>query len=93
MKGTVARARSYWWTWVALLALLALTTGSAFIPLHAFNLAANLVIALVKALLVVFMFMHVRRGAPMIRVAAAAGVFWLLLLVTLSLLDFVRRWL
>jgi cytochrome c oxidase subunit 4 len=91
MKTTVSPPRSYWLTWVALLLLLALTTGSAFVPLHAFNLAANLLIALIKALLVVVVFMHIRRGAPMTRVAAAAGVFWLMLLVLLSLVDFVGR--
>jgi len=83
--------RHYAWTWLALLALLALTAGSAFIPLGAFNLVLNLAIALAKALLVVFLFMHVRRGTPMIRVFALAGLMWLALLVGLSLTDFVVR--
>jgi cytochrome c oxidase subunit 4 len=83
--------RTYVLTWIALLVLLALTAGSSYVPMHAFNLAANLAIALVKALLVVFVFMHVRRGTPMTRVVAAAGVFWLALLTTLSLTDFVAR--
>jgi cytochrome c oxidase subunit 4 len=83
--------RSYVLTWLALLALLALTTGSAFLPLGAFNVVVNFGVALVKALLVVFVFMHVRRGTPMIRVFAAAGVLWLSLLVGLSLTDFAGR--
>jgi caa(3)-type oxidase subunit IV len=44
-----------------------------------------------KALLVVFVFMHVRRGSPMTRVFAVAGVLWLGLLVGLSLTDFAGR--
>jgi len=51
----------------------------------------NLAIALVKALLVVFVFMHVRRGSPMIRVFAVAGVLWLCLLAGLSLTDLATR--
>ena len=83
--------RHYAWTWLALLLLLALTAGSAFVPMGAFNLAANLAIALGKALLVVFMYMHVRRGTPMIRVFALAGLMWLALLAGLSLTDFAVR--
>jgi cytochrome c oxidase subunit 4 len=83
--------RPYVLTWVALLALLALTTGSAFIPLGRFNVVVNFAVALAKALLVVFVFMHVRRGSPMIRVFAVAGVLWLCLLVGLSVTDLATR--
>ena len=83
--------RHYAWTWLALLALLALTAGSAFIPMGRLNLAVNLAVALAKALLVAFMFMHVRRGTPMIRVFALAGLMWLALLAGLSFTDFAVR--
>ena len=83
--------RHYVWTWIALLVLLALTTASSFVHLGGFNLAANLAIAVAKALLVVFVFMHVRRGSPMIRIAGVAGLFWLGLLTCLSLVDFATR--
>jgi len=83
--------RHYVWTWLALLLLLALTAASAWVPMGAFNLAVNLAIALGKALLVAFMYMHVRRGTPMIRVFALAGLLWLALLATLSLTDFAVR--
>jgi cytochrome c oxidase subunit 4 len=83
--------RPYVFTWLALLALLALTTGSAFVPLGPFNVVVNFAVALAKALLVVFVFMHVRRGSPMVRVFAASGVLWLCLLVGLSLTDLAAR--
>ena len=83
--------RPYVLTWIALLVLLALTAGSAFVPLGGFNLVANLAIALAKALCVVFVFMHVRRGTPMVRVFAAAGLMWLALLVGLSFADLASR--
>jgi len=83
--------RHYVLCWIALLVLLALTAGSSFVPLGRFNLVANLAIALAKALCVVFVFMHVRRGTPMIRVFAVAGLMWLALLVGLSFVDLFAR--
>ncbi len=83
--------RAYIVTWLALLALLALTTASAFVPLRGFNVVVNLGIALAKAALVVIVFMHLRRGTPMIRIVALAGVMWLCFLVVLSLTDFAAR--
>lgn len=83
--------RRYGWTWLALLLLLATTAASAFVPMGALNLVANLVIALAKASLVVFVFMHVRRGTPMTRVFALAGLVWLALLVGLSCTDLAVR--
>ena len=83
--------RPYALTWIALLALLALTTGSAFLPLGPLNLALNLVIALAKALLVALVFMQLARDTPVVRAAAAAGWFTLILLAGLALLDFTAR--
>jgi cytochrome c oxidase subunit 4 len=83
--------RAYIVSWLALLALLALTTASAFVPLRGFNVVVNLGIALAKAALVVIVFMHLRRGTPMIRIVALAGVMWLCFLVVLSLTDFAAR--
>jgi cytochrome c oxidase subunit 4 len=88
----VTPLRTYALTWLALLVLLALTAASAFVHLGTFNLAVNLAIALAKALLVVFVFMHVRRGTPMIRVFAVAGLLWLALLAGLSFTDFAARY-
>ena len=89
MKTTGRRA--YVLTWLALLALLALTTASEFVSLRGFNVLVNLGIALAKAALVLLVFMHLRRGTPMIRIVALAGVMWLRLLVALSLTDFAAR--
>jgi len=83
--------RAYAWTWIGLLVLLALTTGSAFLPLGRMNLALNLLIALAKALLVALVFMQLARDTPVVRAAALAGWFTLLLLASLALLDFAAR--
>ncbi|HEV8501789.1 MAG TPA: cytochrome C oxidase subunit IV family protein [Casimicrobiaceae bacterium] len=76
---------------LALFVLLALTAGSALLPLGAFNAVSNFAIAAVKAALVVVFFMHLGRGDAAVRIAAAAGVLWLGFLVALSLVDFLGR--
>ena len=88
----VPRARTYVIVWVALLALLLITLGSAYLPLGHLNTAINLAIAVAKALLVAFFFMHLRSAHPMLRIAATAGFFWLAILIGLSLTDFAVRY-
>lgn len=79
------------WTLVALLALLALSAGSALLPLGVFNEVANLGIAVVKALLVLTIFMRLKTDSPLLRLVASAGFAWLALLIALSLADVLTR--
>jgi len=78
-------------TWLALLALLAATCASSFVPMGRFNIVVNIAIAGVKALIVAWVFMHVRRDRPTVRLVAAAGLIWLSLLAGLSMADFLVR--
>jgi len=73
--------------WLALLVLLGLTFGAAHLPLGGFNVVVGLVIAGIKVALVIVIFMGLGRSAALIRLAAAAGVFWLVILFTLPLTD------
>ncbi len=80
-------------TWIALLVLLAITCGSSFVSMGRWNVVVNFGVAVLKALLVVLIFMHVGTGRPVIRLVAAAGFLWLALLFGLSATDFgVRGW-
>jgi cytochrome c oxidase subunit 4 len=88
----VASARTYVAVWVALIGLLLATLGSAYLPLGAANTVVNLAIAAVKALLVAIFFMHLRSASYMLRIAAAAGIFWLAILIGLTLTDFAVRY-
>ena len=78
-------------TWIALLVLLALSCGSSFLKLGVFNPIANFGIAIAKAALVITVFMHLGRGPAALRIAAAAGLIGLMLLVGLSATDFAMR--
>jgi cytochrome c oxidase subunit IV len=83
--------RRYVATWFALVALLALSCGSAYVRMGYLNVVANMGIALIKALLVAFVFMHIGKVRRTVWLVATAGVVWLLLLMGLSLSDFLVR--
>ena len=77
--------------WAALLVLLGLTFALAYVPLGPFNAVTALGIAAIKAGLVALLFMGLRRSGSLIRLAAAAGLFWLIILFALTLSDFLTR--
>ena len=81
----------YYRVFVALLALTLITVGVAFIDLGRLNAIIALTIAVGKALLVMLFFMHVRYGSRLIWVYAAAGFFWLALLLTFAVSDYLTR--
>jgi cytochrome c oxidase subunit 4 len=83
--------RGYVFVWIALLTLLAITCGSAFLPLGRFNVVINFGVAVAKALLVILVFMHLRSATTMVRIVALIGIFMLAILVVLSLTDFTVR--
>ncbi|MGH7872966.1 MAG: cytochrome C oxidase subunit IV family protein, partial [Candidatus Binatia bacterium] len=75
-----------------LLVLTLATAGVAFIDLGgASNSVVALTIAIIKALLVVLFFMHVRHSSRLTWVFASAGLFWLLILLSLTISDVLTR--
>ena len=80
MKGLVA-------IWAALLLLLGVEVAAVLLHRPALAWAA----APVMALLVAARFLQVARASPLSRIFAAAGVFWLMVLLGLGSLDFVVR--
>ena len=77
--------------WAALLVLLGITFGAAYLPLGPFNVVVGLIIAAIKASLVGLLFMNLKRSGPLMRLAAAAGFFWLVILFALTLSDVLTR--
>ena len=77
--------------WLALMVLLALTTGLAFVPLGTAQLGVSLAIAVTKALLVLLLFMELKASSGLVRVFAAAGFFWLLIMIGLTSADYLHR--
>jgi cytochrome c oxidase subunit IV len=65
--------------------------GAAYLPLGPFNVVIGLGIAAVKAALVGLLFMNLKRSGPLMRLVAAAGFFWLVILFALTLSDVLTR--
>ena len=85
----------YYRVFAALLALTLLTWGVSHIDFGGYlDIIVALTIAVVKTALVVLYFMHVRYSNRLIWVYIGAGLFWLLLLVGVTMGDYLtRQWL
>jgi cytochrome c oxidase subunit 4 len=78
--------------WLALVVLLAITCGSAYLPLGAGNVALNLCIAAMMVGLLVTFLMDLRRSVILVRIVAAAGIFWSILMFSLTFCDYLSRY-
>jgi cytochrome c oxidase subunit IV len=67
------------------------TWAIAFADLGIFNPVVALAIAVAKALLVILFFMHVIYSNKLTKLTVAAGFFWLLIMITMSLSDYLTR--
>jgi cytochrome c oxidase subunit 4 len=68
-----------------------LTFWAATQDFGAFNPVIALAIACTKATLVILFFMHVRYSSKLTKLTVVAGFFWLLIMITLSLSDYLTR--
>ena len=87
----VVPVRVYVFVFVSLLVLTALTTGAAFVDLGPVNNLVAMGIAVLKATLVVLFFMHVRYSSRLTSLVVTAGLFWLVILIALTLTDYWTR--
>jgi cytochrome c oxidase subunit 4 len=76
---------------LTLLCLTALTTGIAFINLGVFSPIVALAIAVIKMTLVILFFMHVKYSSRLVKLTVASGFFTFLVLVTMTLSDYISR--
>ena len=68
-----------------------LTVGASMVNLGPFNAPIAIGIAVTKAVFVVLFFMHVKYSSRLVKLTVAAGFFTFLVLVMMSLLDYVSR--
>lgn len=91
MNSHIVPRKIYVIVWIALMLLLLLTWGIAQFSLGPFNIVAALTIAVTKMLLVILFFMHVRYSPRRTWVFVAAGFVWLLIMIDLTLGDYLTR--
>ena len=76
---------------LTLLALTGITVFAAFVDLGRFNIVVALLIATIKATLVVLIFMHAKYAPERTKLVIIAGIFWLALLLFMTLSDYATR--
>jgi cytochrome c oxidase subunit IV len=92
MSEHVMSSKFYYTIWIALLGLTVVTAAVSFLDLGPFNVIVALVIATVKALLVVLFFMHVKYASEKLtKIVIVSAIFWLFLLLALSMADYATR--
>lgn len=77
--------------WAAMLVLLALSVGVTFLPIGLWRQAISLSIAAVKAALILWFFMELRRSEGVVRLAAVGALTFLAIMFTLFSADYVTR--
>ncbi|HUO33158.1 MAG TPA: cytochrome C oxidase subunit IV family protein [Bryobacteraceae bacterium] len=94
MHEHIDSVKTYLGVFVGLLFLTWITTFVATIDLGPFNVVVALAIAVVKMMLVVLFFMHLRHSTILVKVVIGGGLMWLGILLLFSLADFgTRGWL
>jgi len=78
-------------SWAVLMGLLTATVLLSFVPMGAGNLAASLLIATMKAAIIMAVFMKLGSHAPLHRLAVAMLAIWLALLIGLTFADYMTR--
>ena len=92
MSEHILSTKIYVGIWAALMVLTVVTASVAFIDLGPLNTVVALEIATFKALLVVLIFMHVKYASEKLtKMVIVSSLFWLLLLLFLSLADYGTR--
>lgn len=91
MSEHVVSRKLYFVIFFALLVLTAVTTSVAFIDLGNFNIVVALLIAGIKATLVILFFMHVKFGTKLTKMFVIAGFFWLFLMMAITMTDYLTR--
>jgi cytochrome c oxidase subunit IV len=91
MTEHVVPPKVYFRVFATLLVLTATTTAISFLDLGPWNTVVALGIAFFKATLVVLFFMHVKYSPRLTQIVIAGGLFWLAILLALTLSDFLSR--
>ena len=91
MSEHIVSPRIYLGIILTLLALTGLTIWVATVDLGPLNVVLALVIATLKAALVVLYFMHARYSPGRTKLVIVAGLFWLAILLVMTLADYLTR--
>ena len=77
--------------YITLLILTGVTVGAAFVDLGILNPIIAVAIACIKATVVILFFMHVFYQSKLIKMTVASGFFTFIILITMTLSDYISR--
>jgi cytochrome c oxidase subunit 4 len=87
----IGSIRLYVSVFLALMVLTGLTVVVAYFDLGLLNTPVALAVAVLKASLVVLVFMGVRHNTPLTKVVVVSGFLWLFILFGLTMADYLTR--
>lgn len=90
-SGHISPVSLYITIFLALMVGTALTVGAAFVDLGMMNFPVAMLIAVVKASLVVWYFMHVKWQSHLTKLTLATGLFFLAILLGMMLIDYTSK--
>jgi cytochrome c oxidase subunit 4 len=91
MSSHIVPKSTYYLIFTALMVGTALTVWIAFQDLGPFNTPVALAIAITKATLVILYFMHVKYSPRLTKLVVVASVFWLAILLVMTMGDYATR--
>ena len=91
MSAHVLPKSIYYTIFLSLMVLTAATVGVAFINLGSLNFPVAIGIAITKATLVVLFFMHVKYSSRLTKLIVLTSLFFLLILVGETMMDYATR--
>jgi cytochrome c oxidase subunit 4 len=91
MSERVIEPPTYYRVFAALIVLTILTVGAGFLDLGPWHTAVGLLFGALKAGLVIFVFMHLWYAPRLFWLVLVAGLFWLGIMIVLTLSDYVTR--
>jgi cytochrome c oxidase subunit 4 len=91
MSEKIVPKRVYFTIFFLLLFFTFVTVWVAKIDLGRMNVVVALVVAVIKALLVALWFMHIKYSKRLTQIVVASGLFWLVIMVALTLFDYNTR--
>jgi len=91
MSESITAQSTYLLVYLGLVTLTVISVAASFLPLGLWHAAVGLSIATVKGLLVALFFMHLLHSTRLSWAVALGGLFWLGILLSLTLTDYLTR--
>ena len=91
MSQHIVSLKTYLLGYVVLLVLTLATVLIAYLDLGPASIAIAIIIATIQASVIAGVFMHALYESALVRIVAAGGVLWFLIMMTLTINDFITR--